>query len=86
MRVSVGVLRKFLQLIMDTLVNCSCSYSSLCSLVELQVFLFELIANFEFGITEEAKRVRRENALVMLPMIEGLEDDHVVPLKVSLVE
>lgn len=53
--------------------------------LELQTFLVQLVSNFEFGLTEELKRLRRENALVMVPTLEGeLEKGVQLPLTVSL--
>ncbi|PPQ93824.1 hypothetical protein CVT25_013533 [Psilocybe cyanescens] len=41
------------------------------AVLEIQAFLVELIGNFEFSVTPEAKMVRREACLVMTPTIEG---------------
>ncbi|KAL0567122.1 hypothetical protein V5O48_014867 [Marasmius crinis-equi] len=38
---------------------------------ELQAFLVELIRNFEFSLTPECARIRREAAGAMLPTLEG---------------
>ncbi|KZT01474.1 cytochrome P450 [Laetiporus sulphureus 93-53] len=52
---------------------------------ELQSFLVHLISNFEFSLTEEVKHLRRENALVMIPTLEGEEGKGPqLPLNVSL--
>jgi len=55
------------------------------AIYEIQAFLVELISNFEFKPTEEAKRLRRENALIMVPTLEGeLQKGVQLPLRVSL--
>ncbi|KAI9441397.1 cytochrome P450 [Lactarius indigo] len=57
------------------------------AVTELQAFLFELIAGLQFELTEKATRIRRENCLVTLPMVEGEErKGNQLPLKVSLVD
>lgn len=54
------------------------------SVIELQAFLCQLLSDFEFGMTEELKRLRRENALAMVPTLDGeLEKGVQLPLKVS---
>lgn len=65
--------------------HCSGAYFlDACSVIELQAFLCQLLSNFEFGMTEELKRLRRENALVMVPTLEGEQEKGVqLPLKVS---
>ncbi|KIM48379.1 hypothetical protein M413DRAFT_16317 [Hebeloma cylindrosporum] len=55
------------------------------AVLELQTFLVELVADFEFSLTPEAQRVRRESCLVMTPMIEGqAEKGAQLPLLVKL--
>jgi hypothetical protein len=55
--------------------------------MELQAFLFELVAGLEFGSQRKTGRIRRENCLVTLPMVEGEErGGNQLPLKVSLVD
>ncbi|OSX65860.1 hypothetical protein POSPLADRAFT_1131390 [Postia placenta MAD-698-R-SB12] len=55
------------------------------ALYELQAFIVQLISNFEFALTDDIKRLRRENALVMVPTLEGEAEKGVqVPLRVSL--
>ncbi|KAF7290074.1 PseudoU-synth-2 domain-containing protein [Mycena chlorophos] len=55
------------------------------ALLELQAFLIELVGTFEFGLTPEATRVRREKCIVMTPTIEGqLNKGTQLPLRVSL--
>ncbi|KAF8633415.1 hypothetical protein AX17_004586 [Amanita inopinata Kibby_2008] len=44
------------------------------AVLELQTFLVKLINDFEFSLTEEARRVRREPCLVMVPTVEGEVD------------
>ncbi|KAI9465874.1 cytochrome P450 [Lactarius psammicola] len=57
------------------------------AVTELQAFLFELIAGLQFELTEMATQIRRENCLVMLPMVEGDERrGNQLPLKISLVD
>ncbi|EGN95464.1 hypothetical protein SERLA73DRAFT_113010 [Serpula lacrymans var. lacrymans S7.3] len=56
------------------------------ALVQLHTILVELISNFEFALTDDARRVRRVAALFMLPMIEGQSGRPQLPLKISLVE
>jgi len=56
------------------------------AVLELQAFLVELIANFEFHLTPEALKVRRETCLVMAPTIEGQpEKGTQLPLRIRLV-
>ncbi len=55
------------------------------SVHEVQAFLVELISNFEFSLTEDIKRLRREPCGVMLPTLEGeVEKGVQMPLKVTL--
>jgi len=55
------------------------------AIYELQAFLVELVANFEFAPTGDMSRVRRENSLVMVPTLEGeIEKGVQLPLHVSL--
>lgn len=50
----------------------------------MQVFLVELINNFEFGMTEEASNVVRVPSFVMVAMIKGQEEKGVqMPLKIK---
>jgi len=54
---------------------------------ELQAFLIELIANLRFSTTDDIQKLRRENAVVMVPTLEGEAEKGVqLPLKVSLAE
>ncbi|KDQ51422.1 hypothetical protein JAAARDRAFT_41090 [Jaapia argillacea MUCL 33604] len=55
------------------------------AMAEIQTFLIDFVSNFEFSLTDEAKRIRREACLVMVPMIEGEEEKGVqLPLRISL--
>ncbi|KAL0573690.1 hypothetical protein V5O48_008261 [Marasmius crinis-equi] len=54
------------------------------AVLELQAFLVELIRNFEFSLTPECDKIRREICQVMVPTIEGeLEKGGQCPLKVQ---
>lgn len=54
-------------------------------LYEMQAFLVELVSNFEFAITEDIKKLRREPCIVMVPVLEGnVEKGAQLPLKISL--
>jgi len=45
------------------------------AILEMQVFLVELIKNFEFAVDEEiARRIRREACFVMVPTVSGEVD------------
>ncbi|KAK7472252.1 hypothetical protein VKT23_000373 [Stygiomarasmius scandens] len=55
------------------------------AVIELQVFIVEMIRNFEFAKTPKIDKLRREACLVMVPTIEGeVENGSQLPLKVSL--
>ncbi|KAF7294059.1 PseudoU-synth-2 domain-containing protein [Mycena kentingensis (nom. inval.)] len=55
------------------------------AVLELQAFLTELVGTFEFGLTPEAMRVRREKCIVMAPTVEGQQDKGVqLPLRISI--
>ncbi|KAG6816758.1 hypothetical protein H0H87_003153 [Tephrocybe sp. NHM501043] len=41
------------------------------AVLELQVFIFELLGNFEFLPSPESQDIRRESALVMVPTVNG---------------
>lgn len=57
------------------------------SVVEIQTFLFELVTNLNFGMTDRARKVRREHCMVTMPMIAGeMEKGNQMPLQVSLVD
>ena len=52
--------------------------------LELQVFLVEVINNFESRMTEEASNVIRVPSFVMVAMIKGQEEKRVqTPLKIK---
>lgn len=53
------------------------------ALYELQAFIVQLISNFEFALTDDIKRLRRDNAVIMVPTLEG-ENGVQAPLRVSL--
>jgi hypothetical protein len=40
-------------------------------LLEMQMFLVELLNHFEFGMIEEATRMRRQASLVMVATVRG---------------
>ncbi|KAJ7099339.1 cytochrome P450 [Mycena belliarum] len=55
------------------------------AVLELQAFLIELISNFEFSLTPEAMRIRREACIVMVPTVEGeREKGTQLPLRVNV--
>ncbi|KDQ64165.1 hypothetical protein JAAARDRAFT_201556 [Jaapia argillacea MUCL 33604] len=55
------------------------------AMVEMETFLLNLVNNFEFSLTDESKRVTRQSALVMVPMVEGkLDEGAQLPLKVTI--
>ncbi|KAI0052758.1 cytochrome P450 [Auriscalpium vulgare] len=57
------------------------------AVVELQAFVVALVAHLRFEMTPRAARIRRENCLVMLPMVAGEEArGNQLPLRVSLVD
>lgn len=52
----------------------------------VQAFLFELISRLKFEPAERTARIRRENCLVMLPMVGGEERrGNQLPLKISII-
>ncbi|KAL0067429.1 hypothetical protein AAF712_005414 [Marasmius tenuissimus] len=56
------------------------------ALLEMQTFLVELISNFEFSLTPECDKIRREACRVMVPTIEGeVEKGGQCPLRVRCV-
>ncbi|KAG7442653.1 cytochrome P450 [Guyanagaster necrorhizus] len=55
------------------------------AVLELHAFLIEVINNFEFSMTTEAERVRREACSVMTPTVEGeVEKGSQLPLRVAI--
>ncbi|KAF9260693.1 cytochrome P450 [Marasmius fiardii PR-910] len=54
------------------------------ALLELQAFLVEMISNFEFSLTPECEKIRREACGVMVPTLEGeLSKGAQCPLRVQ---
>ncbi|OJA21638.1 hypothetical protein AZE42_12192 [Rhizopogon vesiculosus] len=41
------------------------------ALIEMKAFLTEMVGNFEFALTDQSERVRREACMVMIPTVEG---------------
>ncbi|RDB25147.1 hypothetical protein Hypma_007406 [Hypsizygus marmoreus] len=55
------------------------------AVVELQAFLVELVGGFEFSLTPDAQKIRRESASVMVPTVEGeVEKGVQMPLRVRV--
>ncbi|KAJ7496593.1 cytochrome P450 [Mycena latifolia] len=55
------------------------------AVLELQAFLIELVGNFEFSLTPEAMRIRREACIVMVPTVEGQREKGTqLPLRVTV--
>ncbi|KAF9478118.1 cytochrome P450 [Pholiota conissans] len=55
------------------------------AVLELQAFIVELVNNFEFSLTPEARMVRREACLLMAPTIEGqVEKGNQLPLAIKI--
>jgi len=55
------------------------------AVMEIQAFTVELVGNFEFSLTPESQRIRREAALVMVPTVEGqVEKGAQLPLRVRI--
>ncbi|KAF9234005.1 cytochrome P450 [Melanogaster broomeanus] len=55
------------------------------AVIEMQAFLVEMVGKFEFAMTDNTKRIRREAFAVMTPMFEGETDGGVqLPLAVSI--
>jgi hypothetical protein len=42
--------------------------------MEMQTFLFELLNHFEFAMTEEAAKIRRQASLVIVSTVKGQEE------------
>ena len=52
--------------------------------LEMQVFLVELLNHFEFGMSEASKKIRRQASVVMVATVRGEEEKGVqMPLKVK---
>ncbi|KAL0955684.1 hypothetical protein HGRIS_001908 [Hohenbuehelia grisea] len=57
------------------------------AVLELHVFLSELISNFEFALTPEAQHIRREAALTMVPTVRGeVEKGVQLPLRIRIAQ
>ncbi|KAH9949310.1 cytochrome P450 [Amylocystis lapponica] len=55
------------------------------ALYELQAFITEMVSNFEFLPTEDFKRIRRENTIVLVPTLEGeVEKGVSLPMRVRM--
>ena len=55
-------------------------------LTEIQAFVFELISKLKFEAVEKTSLIRRENCLVMLPMVGGEErKGNQLPLGISII-
>jgi hypothetical protein len=53
---------------------------------EIQSFVFELISSLKFEATEKTALIRRENCLVMLPMVRDEEQKgNQLPLGISII-
>ena len=63
-------------------------YARFCTRVtEIQVFLFELVSRLKFEPADQTGRIRRENCLIMLPMVEGEgQKGNRLPLKISVID
>ncbi|KAI0629559.1 cytochrome P450 [Trametes polyzona] len=55
------------------------------AIYEVQAFLTELVSNFQFELTPDVSRVKKTQAIVMVPTLEGeLEKGVQLPLRVSI--
>ncbi|KAI6100556.1 cytochrome P450 [Pisolithus sp. B1] len=55
------------------------------AVIEIQVFLVEIVRKYEISLTEKARRIRRESCLVMVPTVEGEINRGVqLPLAISV--
>ncbi|KAG5644497.1 hypothetical protein DXG03_008239 [Asterophora parasitica] len=55
------------------------------AVTELQTFIFELVGPFEFISTPESQKIRREAALIMVPIVEGqVEKGAQLPLRIRV--
>ncbi|OAX35978.1 cytochrome P450 [Rhizopogon vinicolor AM-OR11-026] len=55
------------------------------AVIEIQAFLTEVVGKFEFALTDQSGRVRREASVVMTPTLEGeIEKGVQLPLRVSV--
>jgi hypothetical protein len=54
---------------------------------EMQAFVFELLSGLKFEAMDKTALIRRENCLVMLPMVGGEEQNgNQLPLGVSIID
>jgi len=54
------------------------------AVAELQTFLVEFVSKFEFSMTPDAEKIKREVAVIMVPVIEGqVEKGARLPLRVK---
>ncbi|CAK5281924.1 unnamed protein product [Mycena citricolor] len=61
------------------------THAPIRSVLELHAFLIELVGTFDFSLTPEAMRIRREACVVMAPTVEGQRDKGTcLPLRVSI--
>ncbi|KAG6333136.1 hypothetical protein ID866_5950 [Astraeus odoratus] len=52
---------------------------------EIQAFLLEIVSKFEISLTEEAKMIRREHCMMMMPTVEGdVAKGFQLPLAISV--
>lgn len=55
------------------------------AMLELQAFTFELVGSFEYMPTPESQKIRRESAIVMVPVVEGqVEKGAQLPLRIRV--
>ncbi|KII95493.1 hypothetical protein PLICRDRAFT_98902 [Plicaturopsis crispa FD-325 SS-3] len=55
------------------------------AIVEMQALLVELVGHFEFSVTPETGKLRRESCLVMIPILEGeVDKGSQMPLRVTV--
>ncbi|KAK0475531.1 cytochrome P450 [Armillaria novae-zelandiae] len=55
------------------------------AVLELHTFITEVVNNFEFSLTRESERIRREACGIMIPTVEGeVEKGSQLPLKVAV--
>jgi cytochrome P450 len=55
------------------------------AVLELHAFITEVVNNFEFSLTKESERIRREACGIMVPTVEGeMEKGSQLPLRVAV--
>ena len=55
------------------------------SVLELHAFITEAVNNFEFSLTKESERIRREACTIMTPTVKGQVDKgSQLPLRVTM--